>query len=109
MFDNNDAMLDRLRALSIDLVVVDCHALMDHAYLIAHSLGVPWVTLTGAVQPCNVRVPYLPSFVPNNLVPFSERMNFVERFINVFVNGAFKAYVGLGELPEHVLVKCKQS
>ena len=58
MFDNNDAMLDRLRALSIDLVVVDCHALMDHAYLIAHSLGVPWVTLTGAVQPCNVRVPY---------------------------------------------------
>ena len=35
-------------------------------------------------------------------------MNFVERFINVFVNGAFKAYVGLGELPEHVRSRYKQ-
>ena len=75
------------------MALVEHITYISYRYLIPHNLGVPWVTFTDCVEPWNVRVPYLPSFVPIKLVPYSERMCFTERLINTLLFVGIKSCV----------------
>ena len=107
LLEKNEDMLERLRALSIDMAVVDHLAFMMYRYLIPHSLGVPWVTY-GPYIPWVVRVPFLPSFVPIKFVPFSDRMSFAERLMNTFAYLGAGAFLGSSSLSEDLVAKYKK-
>jgi len=51
-------------------------------YLIPHRLQIPWIAYASVLNPNLVRVPWLPSFVPGPLLPFTDKMTFVERLKN---------------------------
>ncbi|ELU08195.1 hypothetical protein CAPTEDRAFT_74773, partial [Capitella teleta] len=81
----NEDSLIRLESMGFDLVVVDGYFMTKHKYLIAHRLKLPIVTLTDTLEPWVTRVPWLPSFVTLNIVPFSDRLTFLERVHNLFL------------------------
>ena len=108
LLENNDALLARLRALKLDMAVVDHLMFIDYGYLIPHALGVPWITYSEHIQPWVVRVPALPSFVTHKFVMFTGKMSFKERLINTAVTVWAAASLGLTKLPENLEAKYKQ-
>jgi len=65
-----------------DLVIVDGLLFYKCIYLIPHRLQVPWITYSDFIDPLIVRVPWLPSFVPISILPYTETMTFVQRLAN---------------------------
>ena len=80
--DENDDTLAKLETEELDVAVVDGTFVTKCLYLIPHRLQIPWITYTDFADPLLVRVPWLPSFVPSVMSPFSEQMTFVERLKN---------------------------
>ena len=85
----NDEILDIMETERFDLAVVDGLVFVQCIYLIPHRLQVPWVTYTDAVDPLALRLPWLPSFVPNVLLPYTESMTFSQRLANTAAVVAF--------------------
>ena len=83
---DNDDILDKLEREKFDVAVVDSMMFTKCVYLVPHRLLIPWITLSVAVDPFSVRVPWLPSFVPNVVHPLSEQMTFVERLTNTAIS-----------------------
>jgi len=79
---DNDDILDELERQRFDVAVVDVIFCTKCMYLVPHRLQIPWITYTDAVDPLVARVPWLPSFVPSKILPFSDRMSFTERMTN---------------------------
>jgi glucuronosyltransferase len=84
LMENEDA-IKVLEDKKFDLAVVDGFFMTKHKYLIPHRLNVPFVSLVDVVEPWVARVPWLPSFVPLKLMPFSDRLTFIERVQNLFI------------------------
>jgi len=79
---NNDELLDSLQKEQFDVAIVDGLFFFKCIYLIPHRLHLPWITYSDILDPLTVRVPWLPSFVPNELLPYTEAMTFSERLAN---------------------------
>lgn len=77
---------DRLRQLQFDLAVVDAFPGSRCYWILAHRVGVPYVSLTTQYEPWLWRVPALPSFVPFPLAAgaYTERMTFSQRLWNAW-------------------------
>jgi len=75
-----------------DLAVVDGIFFMKCLYLVPVRLQIRWITYSDVADPLNVRVPWLPSFVPNTLIPYTERMSFYRRLLNTLKTFAFSYY-----------------
>ena len=86
---DNDDSLDKLAEEKFDLAVVDGIIFSKCVCLVPHRLRIPWITYTDAVDPLLVRVPWLPSFVPNAVAPFSNQMSFSERLKNTAYSFAY--------------------
>ena len=82
MTHESDDTLDKLERQKFDVVVVDGIFFAKCLYLIPQRLQIPWITYADAIDPFIVRVPWLPSFVPNTIMPYSDQMTFVERLQN---------------------------
>ena len=78
----NDNILEKLEQEKFDSAVVDELFFTKCMCLIPHRLQIPWITYTISVDPLTIRVPWLPSFVPTQALPFSEQMTFIERCKN---------------------------
>ena len=74
--------MDKLELEKFDVAVVDGIFFSKCFYLVPHRLQVPWITYADAVDPLVVRVPWLPSFVPNAIMRSSDQMSFTERLNN---------------------------
>ena len=79
---DNDDNFDKLEREKFDVAVVDSLYFSKCVYLIPHRLQIPYITFTIAVDPLEIRVSWLPSFVPTLVFPLSEQMNFLERLEN---------------------------
>jgi hypothetical protein len=81
----NDELFGRLERLSFDVIVLDAVVLMRCVYLLPLRLGVPvWISYVDVVMPNLVRVPWLASFVPDQLATtMTDRMSFSERLQNL--------------------------
>ena len=79
---DNDDILDEMERERFDVAVVDVLFCTTCMYLVPHRLQIPWITYTDAVDPRLARVPWLPSFVPSKVSPFSDQMSFSERLKN---------------------------
>jgi len=89
-----------------DLVVVDGLLFYKCIYLIPHRLQVPWITYSDLVDPLAVRVPWLPSFVPNTLLPYTETMTFVQRLANFLAT--FALSLAIPGPPQELIDKYQQ-
>ena len=78
----NEAQIKALENMKFDLLFMDSFFAMKCMYLIPHRLGVPYVSLADGAHPWTVGFIWPPSFVPNVLTQFTERMNFWERLQN---------------------------
>lgn len=99
----NEPLMSRLTALKFDMAVVDGLFVLKCLYLVPHRLQIPWVTMTDAFEPWLARVLWLPSFVPNPIVPFTERMTFLERLQNSFWTALLASITIMPDPPEDIL------
>ena len=77
-------VMNKLADKKLDFMIVD--AVVLSLMLVPYKLGVPF-----AIYHCDCfnnfrRVPLLPSFIPNPMLPYSERMSFFERTANTIFN-----------------------
>ena len=77
----DDDTLVKLEQEKFDVALVDS-SFSNCKYLVPHRLQIPWITYSVSTYASLVRVPWLPSFVPNAALPFSDRMTFIERLMN---------------------------
>jgi len=89
-----------------DLVIVDGLMFYRCIYLIPHRLQVPWITYSGSVDPLVVRVPWLPSFVPHVLLPYTETMTFFQRLANFLATSVLP--FAMSSLPQELIDKYQQ-
>lgn len=110
--ENEDAIA-QLQDLNLDFALVD-YLPMGHCYhLLACRLGLRTATLTGLVEPWALRLPWLPSHVPNQMLQLSDDMTFWERIKNTFA-GVFVYLMSVFAGPPRDLVHsyspyCQQS
>ena len=106
----DNEILNRLHEEKFDVAVVDALFFAKCFYLIPHRLQIPYITYTDSIDPLLVRVPWLPSFVPCGISPFSEKMTFVERLKNMFYLFSFTFIlpVLIPEPPREVMDKFRR-
>jgi len=106
----DNEILNRLHEEKFDVAVVDALFFAKCFYLIPHLLQIPYITYTDSIDPLLVRVPWLPSFVPCGISPFSEKMTFVERLKNMFYLFSFTFIlpVLIPEPPREVMDKFRR-
>jgi len=92
---NDDDTLDKLEQEKFDVAVVNVVVFSKCFYLIPHRLQIPWITLADAIDPHLVKAPWLPSFVPNPIWPFSDKMTFIERLKNTIYSFFFTFVIPL--------------
>jgi len=78
----DDDSSDKLEEEQFDVALVDGAFFSKCFYLIPHRLQIPWITIADIVDPNLVKVPWLPSFVPNPVWPLSDKMTFTDRLKN---------------------------
>ena len=85
----NDNNFDKLERQKFDVAMIDSIVYIRCIYLIPHRLQIPWISYAEVINPLEVRVPWLPSFIPNAISPFSDQMTFIERLMNTAVSVFF--------------------
>jgi len=104
---DNDDILDKLEREKFDIAVMD--AFIGCVYLIPHRLQIPFITCGLTLDPLTVRVPWLPSFVPNVLFPFSDQMTFIERLKNTAASIVIPLIIPLcSDMEQEVLDKFRR-
>ena len=81
----NEEALSRLDKIKADVLIASYLVPWKCPYPMSHRLGIPTIPFGVFVEPWNARIPYLPSYVPSNFLPFTDRMSFSERSKNAFV------------------------
>ena len=107
----NDEILDSMKRERFDLAIVDGQVYLEcDVYLIPHRLQVPWITYTHFFDPLTARLPWLPSFVPNGFLPYTDSMTFSQRLANSAAMAAFRLAVAFGSFtpPPEVIAKYQQ-
>jgi len=89
---DNDDILQQFEREKFDVAVVDAIIFTKCVCLVPHRLRVPWIAYTDAVDPLLMRAPWLPSFVPNAMLPFSDPASFAQRLKNT-ANAMFFSFV----------------
>ena len=108
VLEEGESFFAEVQKLNFDLVFVDSLFLLQWYYLIPHRIGVPYVSLSNILNPVASRVPWLPSFVPHQILGTSDRMTFIERMQNVFVNIMFQFTTFVPPVSPDTLAKYKE-
>jgi len=104
----SDESFNNLASEQFDLVIVDGNLYSTCFYLIPHRLGIPFMTYSVFLDPWLVRLPYLPSFVPNHFTTFTDRMSFSQRFRNTLVATYGRLFGKEFTVPDQVLTSYRQ-
>jgi len=100
---DNELLMKRLEAYKFDLLVLDANFVLKCVYLIPHRLGIPFITYTDMIEPLLVRLPWLPSFVPNSFLTYSEEMSIFQRIKNTAVLAATSMTSIIPDPPAEIL------
>ena len=92
---DSEEKLETLEQEKFDVAVVNGLLVAKCMYLIPHRLQIPWITYCTTVDPLLVRVPWIPSFVPNLILQSSDQMTFNERLKNTAAAFFFSSIVPL--------------
>ena len=85
MMDDKDLM-PVLKARRFHLAVINVFVFNSNGYIIPHTLGLPYVTVSTHFQPWVERIPALPSFVPLPILSdYTEKMTFFQRLHNTYL------------------------
>ena len=104
----DDDILLKMERLDFDLVLVDNNFSFKCAFLVIHRLGIPHVSLMDYPEPWLLRLPWLPSFAPFKVLPYTEKMTFWERFLNTFTQIAWIWFPPVSDVPADLLEKYQQ-
>ena len=77
----DQSLLAELRRLHFDIAIVDAFPLAPCSAIVPHHLGIPFITKDPS--PTAVHQPVFPSFIPSSKLPFTDRMSFWQRVVNV--------------------------
>ena len=106
---SDEDILLKMERLDFDLALVDSNMAFKCAFrLVIHRLGVPHVSLMDYPEPWLLRLPWLPSFAPFKVLPYTEKMTFWERFLNTFTQIAWIWFPPVSHLPADILEKYQQ-
>ncbi|XP_070199115.1 UDP-glucuronosyltransferase 2B11-like [Littorina saxatilis] len=72
-------LLTKLRALDLDLFIIDNLMLIKILSIIPYRLNVPFAFLGTGYDPFSKRIPFSPAVTPMSLFPFTDRPLFLER------------------------------
>ena len=81
MLLKDNGTMNWLKNTSFHFAVVD--ASLPPYLLVPYKLGLPYAIVTHECNHLATRVPYLPSYLPHMALPFTDRMSFLQRFINL--------------------------
>ncbi|KAL8603844.1 hypothetical protein ACOMHN_049663 [Nucella lapillus] len=87
MFDlllRNDSFIRTVKDINPDLIVIDNLPTFYAACIIPYRLGIPFAFLGSAYHAPMLQVPFSPADVPMVMLPYSNKMNFLQRLHNVF-------------------------
>ena len=76
-------LLSTIKELDFDLVIVDgfIHCLCN--LILPEYLGIPFIAVCTTFHPLHARIPALPSFVPSSRSHLSDKMNVIEKLMNI--------------------------
>ena len=92
---NDQRLLAKMTDVGFDIAVIDGFPLMPCGFVIPHNLSVPFVSSSAGSFGWETRVLNIPSFVPSPFMPFTRRMSFWQRALNVLLH----AILALESLP----------
>ena len=81
----NKELMETISKMNYDIVVVDGVPYNLYHYLIPYKYDIPFVTLSTSSNHFTTGVPHMTSFVPSEILPFSDQMTFVQRLINFLI------------------------
>ena len=105
LFLENEPLIEKLNSAHYDLAVIDGMYCTKHFYLLAHRLGIPWITYTDYPDPWLMRVPWSPSIVPGKFSFQSEKMSLIGRISNVWFSNIAKLDEQIVKIPENIITK----
>ncbi len=83
---DNEQFFTQLRDIQADISVADAFFMTKCLYLIPFRLGLPIVSIVDTLEPWVLRLPQLPSFIPSEILPYTDAMTFSQRAVNAFVS-----------------------
>lgn len=83
---HNELLFSQLKNELYNIAIVDGSHWTACYYLVPHRLGISWVTYTDTIEDWywEVRLPWLPSFIPHRLLQHTNQMNFTQRIQNLW-------------------------
>ena len=78
----NKQLMEVISSMHYDVVVIDGIPYNFYHYLIPYKYEIPFVTLTTSWNCFTTGVPQMTSFVPSQILPFSDQMTFMQRLTN---------------------------
>ena len=85
----NQPLMDNIKELQFDLAINEANIYSPCMYAIPYRFDIKYVSLTVYTSPWLFGVSGMPSVEPSSFVPFSNKMSFFERIMNIFTFVAF--------------------
>ena len=82
-FQRNELLMNQIRDLKFDLVINDATMFYTCFYAISYRFGLRYMSMTAIHDPWSLGVSGLPSIEPSQLTPYSNKMSFFQRMINL--------------------------
>ena len=79
-------LVESIKELKFDIAVVDAFLISPCSAILPYHLSIPFVTVGTDYNPTIHAVPILPSFVPMPLLPYTDRMTFLQRLKNTIAS-----------------------
>ena len=78
----NNTFFNEIRKIGPDFIIID-NVVIKMLTVIPYRLGIPFAFVGTAYEPIWQRVPFAPAVTPLPFLPYTDRMDFFERAINV--------------------------
>ena len=88
----NETFLKAIQQTRPDLIVIDNLAFYYTMSIIPYRLGVPFAFLGSMYYPPRMGIPFSPAETPSFLLPYTNRMTFVQRLVNILLYLTFAVY-----------------
>ena len=90
----DEELMSTMTKKQYDLVIIDGLTFFRCIYIIPHRLKVPFITLTALLDPLSAGVTSSPAVEPSQMVPFTNKMSFIERLSNFGISLMFNFVLG---------------
>ena len=88
----NETFLRTIQQTNPDLIVIDNLTFFYTMSIIPYRLGVPFAFLGTMYYPPRMGIPFSPAETPSFLLPYSNKMTFIQRLVNTLLYLTFAVY-----------------